>query len=71
MNIGTSLSSDYEELLKTRPIVEGVIEELNLDHTYEELLDMIAIATIDDTRILTIAAESTIGRGAGDCEYAG
>ena len=60
LNIGTSLSSDYEELLKTRPIIEGVIEELDLDHTYEELLDMITIATINDTRILTITAESTI-----------
>lgn len=59
LNIGTSLSSDYEELLKTRPIIEGVIEELKLDYTYEELLRMLTIATVNDTRILTITAEST------------
>lgn len=59
LNLGTSLSSDYEELLKIRPIIEAIIEEENLDYTYEELLDMITISTITDTRILTISVEST------------
>ena len=31
LNIGTSLSSDYVELMQTRPIVEAVIEELGLN----------------------------------------
>lgn len=58
LNIGTSLSSDYEELLKIRPIFEEIIKENNLPYTYEELLNMVAIATIEDTRILTVTAES-------------
>ncbi len=60
LNIGTSLSSDYEELLKVRPIFEEVIKEEKLPYTYEELLNMVSISTITDTRILTVTVESTI-----------
>ena len=34
LNIGTSLSEDYAQLIKTRPIVEGVADELHLDYTF-------------------------------------
>ncbi len=60
LNLGTSLSSDYEEMIKIRPIFEDVIEENQLPYTYEELLDLVSISTIADTRILTISAESTL-----------
>lgn len=59
LNLGTSLSSDYEELLKIRPIFEEIIEEKSLRYEYEELLDMIDISAIEDTRILVITAECT------------
>lgn len=59
LNIGTSLSSDYEELIKIRPIFEEIIQEKQLEYTYEQLLDMTSIATITDTRILTITVTST------------
>lgn len=61
LNLGTSLSSDYEELLVTRPVILAVIEELELEDTYEydKLLEMISISTIGDTRILKIAVTST------------
>lgn len=61
LNLGTSLSSDYEELLITRPVILAVLEELELEDTYdyEELVKMISIGTIGDTRILKIAVTST------------
>lgn len=59
LNLGSSLSSDYEELLKIRPIYEDVIEELQLGYTYEELLAMVTVESIGDTRMLAITAEST------------
>lgn len=59
LDIGASLSNDYEELLKVRPIFEQVIEQEKLDYTYEELLSMVSVSTIGDTRILTITVEST------------
>lgn len=64
LNIGTSLSSDYAELLKVRPILEGIIEEEHLDYTYEELSNMITLTSIGDTRILMVEVESTSPREA-------
>lgn len=64
LNIGTSLSSDYAELLKVRPILEEVIEDNKLDYTYEELFDMISISTVTDTRILVVNVTSTSPREA-------
>ena len=58
-NIGNSLSSDYGELLKVRPILDEVIDEEGLSYSYEQLRGMIAITTINDTRILQIAVTST------------
>lgn len=59
LNIGTSLSTDYEQLLRVRPIFEEVIEKEKLSYTYEQLLDMVTISTVTDTRILSISVEST------------
>ena len=59
LNIGTSLSSDYVELMQTRPIVEGVIEELGLDYSYEKLVSMLNLSVVTNTRIVKISATST------------
>lgn len=58
LNVGTSLSTDYVEMIKIRPIFEEVIEEEKLPYTYEQLLSMTTIETIQDTRILNITVES-------------
>ena len=59
LNIGQSISSDYVELLKTRPIVEGVIKEQGLDYTYNELVNMISLSVVNNTRIIQINVTST------------
>ncbi len=59
LNLGTSLSEDYVELLKVRPVFESVIKNLALDYTYEELLGMTTIGALNNTRILGITVEST------------
>jgi len=59
LNIGQSISGDYVELLKTRPIVEGVIQEQNLPYTYKEMLGMIGLSIVNNTRIIQIDATST------------
>lgn len=58
LNLGTKLSADYKELLKTRPICNEVIKELELDYTYGEFKDMVTIEEVSDTRILIITVES-------------
>ena len=58
LNIGTSLSNDYKELLKVRPILEEIAEEEGLPYTYEQLSGMVSISTIANTRILVISVTS-------------
>lgn len=57
-NIGTSLSQDYVEVLKTRPVYESVIEKLGLDYTYRQLAKMIKTSVVGDTRIVQIDVTS-------------
>lgn len=64
LNIGTSLSNDYVELMKTRPVVEGVIAELGLDYSYEQVLGMISLSVVSNTRIVKISVTSTNPREA-------
>ena len=45
--------------MKVRPIFEEVIKKENLPYEYEELLDMVTISTVADTRILEVSVEST------------
>lgn len=49
-----SLTKDYAELIKSRTVTEGVIAQLNLDLTHEELLKKMAVDSATDTRILSI-----------------
>lgn len=58
LTVGQSISSDYVELLKTRPIVEDVIQEQNLPYSYGQLVGMLNLSVIADTRILVINVTS-------------
>ena len=58
LNIGESISNDYIELIKTRPIINSVIESEDLDYTYEEMLAMLNLSVVADTRIIKIAVTS-------------
>ena len=66
LDIGTSLSNDYVELMKTRPVVEGVIDSLGLDYTYDNLVGMISLSVVPNTRIVKISVTSTDPREAMD-----
>lgn len=58
LQTGTQLTKDYMELVKSRPVVEGVIALLSLPYDYDELTEMIAVDTPEQTRILSISVES-------------
>lgn len=53
--IGTQLTQDYIVVTQSRPVVEQVIENLELDMTYEELLAVTSVDNPTDTRILSIS----------------
>lgn len=58
LNIGTSLTADYEELMMSYPVLDQVIEKMNLDMDYSELAKMITITNPSDTRILVVTVAS-------------
>lgn len=58
LDIGKSISQDYVELIKTRPIIDSVIEKEGLEYTYEQVLGMLNISVVPDTRIIKIAVTS-------------
>ena len=56
---GAQLTKDYKELVVSRPVLEEVISELNLDLKNDELVEMITVDVPTDTRIVTITVEDT------------
>ena len=55
MQTSLSLTKDYAELNKSRTVTEGVITQLNLDMTHEQLLSKMTVDSATDTRILSIS----------------
>lgn len=53
MQTSLSLTKDYAELIKSRTVTEGVIAQLNLDLTHEDLLKKMTVDSATDTRILS------------------
>lgn len=66
LNIGTSLTSDYEQLMLSYPVLEQVINKLNLDMSSDTLKGMITLENPQDTRILNINVVSTDPKQARD-----
>lgn len=58
LNIGQALTKDYEELIFSYPVMEEVINKLNLDMTSDALASKIAIENPEDTRVLRITTTS-------------
>nr|WP_294664255.1 Wzz/FepE/Etk N-terminal domain-containing protein [uncultured Blautia sp.] len=59
LNLGTSLTADYEQLMLSYPVLNRVIDRLNLDTTSDELAKAYSLNNPGDTRILEITATST------------
>lgn len=54
LQLGTSLTKDYPELIQSRYVVENVIELFELDTTYESFIKRIQVSTKSDSRIIDI-----------------
>ena len=54
LQVNQELSSDYMVILKSRPVLNRVISDLDVDMTYDQLYNSTTISTIDDTRIIKI-----------------
>lgn len=54
LQLGTALTSDYQEVFKTWEVHEMVIEELGLPYSYKEMQSMLTVSNPEDTRVLYI-----------------
>lgn len=54
IQIGTYLTRDYVEVVSDRPVLDKVIENLELDITYKQLGRMISVTNPQNTRIIEI-----------------
>ena len=59
LQIGTQLTNDYSELIKSRYVVESVIEKFELKTTYEGFVGKISVSTPTNTRIIDITLTDT------------
>lgn len=57
---------DYIEIVKSRTVMETVIENLHLDESVEELSEMIDVAVLSDTRIIKITVTALSPKKARD-----
>ena len=58
--MGTYLTSDYQEVFKNWHVHEMVLQELNLPYTYAQLSSMLEITNPSNTRVLYISVTSTV-----------
>lgn len=58
IQMGAQITSDFAVLAKSRPVVENVIKDLDLNYTYEQVAGMISTENPSNTRILRITVEN-------------
>lgn len=57
LQIGAQLTNDYQVIVKSRPVLQDVIERLKLQQSYEQLSSRITINNPSNTRILTVSID--------------
>lgn len=57
LQLGSQLTQDYLVLVKSRPVVTQVIDNLGLDMTYEEMADIVTVSNPSNTRILELEVD--------------
>ena len=53
-SLGQSTMPNYVELMKSRPVLEGVIEKFGLNMSYSELLGCLSTSSISGTAMMTV-----------------
>ncbi len=57
LQLGSQLTQDYMVLVKSRPVVTQVIDNLGLDMTYEEMTEIVSVSNPTNTRILQLEVD--------------
>ena len=56
----------YSTIIKSRRVVNSVIEKMDLSYTYDEVLDMLTVSNDSDTQIITITIKHKDNKLASD-----
>ncbi len=59
VSVSTYLSNDYVVLITTRPVMEQVIAELDLDMTVDELAEQVSASVVTNSRMIKITVTDT------------
>lgn len=65
LEINSKLLSTYTEIIKSKKVLNRVIDELDLVYDYEELVEMINVSNKTNTDIINISIESPIANETG------
>ena len=58
LNVNEKLVATYSEIIKSRRVLEQVINNLSLDETYEELEENVSVSDVSDTSIIEITVSN-------------
>lgn len=70
LQIGSQLAVDFQIVATTREVMENVIQKVNLDATYEELLSTVSISNPSNSHILQIKVKNPDPQLAADISNA-
>lgn len=59
LQIGAQLTNDYQVIVKSRPVLQDVVDTLGLEYDYKTLRDRLKIENPTNTRILTITIQDS------------
>lgn len=57
--VSQKLATTYGEIIKSRTVLDEVIDELKLDMTYSQLASMVSVSPVGDTQIINIKVQDT------------
>ena len=66
LNVTQKLALTYGEIIKSRTVIDEVIQALNLDMEYGEVSKMITVSPVKDTQIIAITVQDTNPQRAAD-----
>lgn len=55
IQVGSSLTNDYRELITGRPVLMQVKKNLGLEYSYKEMQEKVSVETPSDTRLVNIS----------------
>lgn len=66
LNVTQKLTLTYGEIIKSRSVLDEVIDKLDLNMDYEEVSKMINVSPVKDTQIMSITVQDTNPKRARD-----